>query len=217
MPDHRDAQAHQHVRDEPPGVSAAACFAAMRTQFTALIVAHRFQYDVCVQLDDGHGFSAGIIQFTTATGSAGQVIGRYSAKQYPNEFTPMNATLTAIAKQRQTDAGLVSSVAGLEGYCAAWIAASAKPAFRDAQLAGLVDLYLVPSQRAADRVGLKLAVSFGQVYDSTIQMGSMGTQELLDQVTARRGDPTPDTEVEWMSEFLDARERKLIAMGGACE
>ena len=36
-------------------------------------------------------------------------------------------------------------------------------------------------------------------------------------VTARRGTPGPQNELEWISEFLDDREKKLIAMGGACK
>ncbi|KAH6566627.1 hypothetical protein BASA60_009388 [Batrachochytrium salamandrivorans] len=135
-----------------------------------------FQYDPCVQLSDDHGYSAGIVQFTTGTGSAQQVIQYYSERVYPNEFTPMNATLSAINAQLQADAteggGLVASVAGLEGYCDAWVKASTNPEFRDAQLAVLTKMYFVPSQKVASGAGLSFAVSIGQIYDSTIQLGA---------------------------------------------
>ncbi|KAH6563586.1 hypothetical protein BASA50_003191 [Batrachochytrium salamandrivorans] len=178
-----------------------------------------FQYDPCVQLSDDHGYSAGIVQFTTGTGSAQQVIQYYSERVYPNEFTPMNATLSAINAQLQADAteggGLVASVAGLEGYCDAWVKASTNPEFRDAQLAVLTKMYFVPSQKVASGAGLSFAVSIGQIYDSTIQLGAQGTKDLLQMVTSRRGIPGPQNEIEWLNEYLDDREKKLTSMGGA--
>ncbi|EGF78792.1 hypothetical protein BATDEDRAFT_90250 [Batrachochytrium dendrobatidis JAM81] len=207
---------------DPDKIATNSCQTSIILKLTNVFeTSHQeFQFDPCVQLSDGHGYSAGIVQFTTGTGSAEQVIQFYSDRVHPNEFTVMNATLEAITLQLKAGAsgdasGLVSSVAGLDGYCDAWSKASQRPEFRDAQIAMLAKMYFIPSQKAATDAGLSYAVSIGQIYDSTIQLGAQGTHELIQMVTARRGTPGPQNELEWISEFLDDREKKLIAMGGA--
>lgn len=52
-----------------------------------------FTYNVCVTLADGHGYSAGIIQFTTGTGSAQEVISDYSNRSTPNEVVNLFTSL----------------------------------------------------------------------------------------------------------------------------
>ncbi|OAJ42470.1 hypothetical protein BDEG_25919 [Batrachochytrium dendrobatidis JEL423] len=194
---------------DPDKIATNSCQTSIILKLTNVFeTSHQeFQFDPCVQLSDGHGYSAGIVQFTTGTGSAEQVIQFYSDRVHPNEFTVMNATLEAITLQLKAGAsgdasGLVSSVAGLDGYCDAWSKASQRPEFRDAQIAMLAKMYFIPSQKAATDAGLSYA-------------GAQGTHELIQMVTARRGTPGPQNELEWISEFLDDREKKLIAMGGA--
>ena len=99
------------------------------------------QWGVCVTLADGHGYSAGIIQFTTGTGSVQQVIAAYNYLSNPdnsqtpnNEFTPYNSILNSIASQAAASSSPVGSISGLDGFCDAWKRASQKKEMRQAQL-----------------------------------------------------------------------------------
>jgi hypothetical protein len=75
-----------------------------------------FDYGVCTQLADNHGYSAGIIQFTTGTGSAMQVIQHYTSKWNPNEFTPLNGSLEVLWKTIKKTGELNGNVDTLPGF-----------------------------------------------------------------------------------------------------
>jgi hypothetical protein len=108
-----------------------------------------FEYNVCTVLADNHGYSAGIIQFTTGTGSALQVIEEYSKRRNPNEFTIMLTDLKRIAAVAKQTGKPVGDISGLENYGDAWEKASEDAEFREAQLTMLLRNYLAPAIRIA--------------------------------------------------------------------
>ncbi|KAJ3416267.1 hypothetical protein HDV05_002557 [Chytridiales sp. JEL 0842] len=170
-------------------------------------------WGICVTLPDNHGYSAGIIQFTTGTGSAQKVISTYASAVGPNhEFTPYNPTLSSIAAQAKSGGGPVGTLAGLEGYCEAWQRASQRKEFKIAQVKVLNELYWDPSQTFASELGLRTAAARAQIFDCTIQLGSFGTAEIVKSIPplVAGGD-----EGMWLDKFLDARARRLGEMGGA--
>ena len=165
-----------------------------------------FDFAVCTQLQDGHGYSAGIIQFTTGTGSAQAVIDEYTEQVNPNEFTAMKGVLEDIAAQTKSDpTQVVQSTVGLESFCSAWQDASKKKEFQDAQIKVLGTNYFIPAEKLAVQIGLTTAVSIGQVYDSCIQIGSETTDKLLQQVCSQMGQPTSENERAWIGAFLEKR------------
>ena len=101
-----------------------------------------FNYEICTSLADGHGYSAGIIQFTTGAGSAILVIEKYTELELPNPtpFTPLNATLESLyskIKKSTANGGdqvVDGSLDGLGGFCDAWKSAATTKGFQKAQL-----------------------------------------------------------------------------------
>eukprot|EP00842_Homolaphlyctis_polyrhiza_P005556 jgi/Hompol1/6000/HPOL_000666-RA len=128
----------------------------------------------------------------------------------------MNAMMEGIQQHLKSHPGqLVPSVQGLDGFCNAWGRASTKTEFQDAQLQTLLEMYMLPSQLLAKDAFLTHAVSIGQIYDSTVQLGHEGTKDLISIVVSHRGPSDPLTEMDWLNEFLTMRQTKLTSMGGA--
>jgi hypothetical protein len=97
-----------------------------------------FDYGICVSLADGHGYSAGLIQFTTGSGSAIRVIEEYTDLVYPNPtpFTPLNSTLDQVMGKIKQNGEVLdgSTVDGLGGFCDAWGRSATTDSFKKAQL-----------------------------------------------------------------------------------
>lgn len=114
-----------------------------------------FDYPVCVTLQDNHGFSAGIVQFNTGSGSAIQVIQGYNLLLSPNEFTPLNASLSALLNLEQTSSSLQADTASLPNFCKLWATASKNVLFQNSQVNALSDLYLSPAMGLASKYSLQ--------------------------------------------------------------
>ncbi|KAI8850079.1 hypothetical protein BC829DRAFT_416362 [Chytridium lagenaria] len=172
------------------------------------------QWDVCTILADNHGYSVGVVQFNTGTGSAQRVIWEYlrllRGSVSSHEFSAYMPILTLIAEKAKNGI-LIGDVAGLEGFCDAWKHACIRKEFRDAQMAILDQDYWIPSQKLAEDVKAKSPAAKGQIFDSYIQMGPMGTRAILDAVMVR---PDADESV-WLQAFLNARRQRLNTLGGA--
>ncbi|KAI9332868.1 lysozyme-like domain-containing protein, partial [Zopfochytrium polystomum] len=196
--------------------ASEACVENMALKLTSVYEtsSQQLRWDVCVNVNDAHGFSAGIVQFTTGTGSAQAVISAYTRTVgSTNEFTPYMGVLNQLAQAAQATGGLAGDVSGLTGYCDAWRAASAKQAFRDAQMEVFSENYWKPSQDLSSASNVLTALGRSQVFDSTIQLGLEGTRQILSRVGAAVG----GREAAWLQSFLDERRATLIGMGGACE
>jgi chitosanase len=102
-------------------------------------------------LNDNHGYSAGIIQFTTGTGSALQVIDEYSNRITPNEFSSMVDVLERIRDMAKQTGKAIGDISGLDNYCSAWKKASENPVFQEAQRTMLFRNYFVPALHIAKR------------------------------------------------------------------
>ncbi|KAI9352569.1 lysozyme-like domain-containing protein [Obelidium mucronatum] len=184
------------------------------------------QWDICVTLPDNHGYSAGIVQFTTGTGSAQAVISAYE-KSLKNSttgtasvveispFQAFDAVLSQLKQASELSGNAQGDISGLQGFCTAWKQASSNNAFKNAQLQVLNDLYWTPSQQAAKKYKLSLPISQAQIFDSVIQLGLQGTLAILHDLDAPAPSSLPNGEEQWISRFLDARREKLVSMGGA--
>ncbi|KAI8900288.1 lysozyme-like domain-containing protein [Globomyces pollinis-pini] len=149
-----------------------------------------FQFDYCQNIDDGRGYTSGIIGFTTGTMDASALIQVY-CKQYPKgavcKYIPQLKKLDGFAAQGQD----ADSVKGLEGYCDAWGTESQTETFQQAQINALEAMYYIPSQHYADEVGLTIPVGRSFFYDISIQQGPSGGADTLADMIERISQPGP--------------------------
>ncbi|KAI9502674.1 lysozyme-like domain-containing protein, partial [Coemansia spiralis] len=126
----------------------------------------QFNYSNCGKDDSGNGYAAGIVNFCTGTSDAWEVIKAYHSLTGGNdEFTQYDSMLK---KYASTNDG---STKGLDGFCNAWKKAATNQKFWSAQGTVFDKLYFAPSQAFANKLGLQLSVSQGQMYDAAISHG----------------------------------------------
>ncbi|MFB6988855.1 chitosanase [Streptomyces sp. NPDC056178] len=162
------------------------------------------QYKYIEDIDDGRGYTAGIIGFCSGTGDMLRVVERY-AKARPG--SPLARFVPALRAVRGSDAhdGLGRP------FTEAWAEAAADPAFRSAQDAERDRSYFDPAVARAEADGLGALGQF-VYYDAYVMHGyddSDGAagfrtirREALSAVAppARGGD-----EAAYLNAFLDAR------------
>ncbi|KAJ3327231.1 hypothetical protein HDU76_012167 [Blyttiomyces sp. JEL0837] len=139
-----------------------------------------FNWASCGNINDGNGYSAGFVQFTTLSGSALQVVRTYVNNGNANGNLKQALANYIPALQNVRGSG---STAGLDGFCNAWAnAANNENTFQDSQRQIQEADYLAPNHDLVNNLGLKLAVSVGQLFDSSIQLGLGGTQQIVNNV-----------------------------------
>ncbi|MCX4790243.1 chitosanase [Streptomyces sp. NBC_01221] len=162
------------------------------------------QYEYIEDIDDGRGYTAGIIGFCSGTGDMLKVVERYTAARPSNPLQRFLPALRAVLGSDAHD--------GLGGpFTEAWAAAATDPAFRAAQDAERDRSYFDPAVTRAEADGLGALGQF-IYYDAYVMHGygdSDGTvgfrtirREAIDSVPppARGGD-----EAAYLNAFLDAR------------
>ncbi|KAI8848171.1 lysozyme-like domain-containing protein [Chytridium lagenaria] len=175
-------------------------------------------FNLCGNWNDGQGISAGFIQFTTSSGSALRVVQSYlQLTRRPNP--PLASFVTALQRAAQVgNKGAVSGqgfMTGLSGFCDAWEEANKNDgaAFQNAQLAIQSAGYLQPNLKIVQQLGLKTALSVGQLMDTAIQLGYDAVEEI-----AGNAGWTPSqgaNEADYLKRYLDARIVYLNNLGGA--
>ncbi|KAJ2848201.1 hypothetical protein IWW36_003443 [Coemansia brasiliensis] len=181
-----------------------------------------FHYDYCENIEDGRGFTAGIAGFCTGTGDAWEVIQAYhKLTGGKDDFSPMDSVLQKYAEEES------DSTSGLEDYCSVWekLGKSDKK-FQQAQDSIRDNLYYNPSQKEADKLGLKFDISRGEMYDTGIQHGTSddadGLSSLIKYTNEKfTSDQTGDSgstlsingkkvdEIEWLKKFIEVRDDDL--------
>ncbi|KAI9501404.1 glycosyl hydrolase family 46-domain-containing protein [Coemansia spiralis] len=181
-----------------------------------------FHYDYCEDLKDGRGFTAGIAGFCTGTGDAWQVIQEYHKLTGGNDkFTSMDSVLAKYASDGS------DSTAGLEDYLSTWEElGKSDTKFQHAQDTVRDDLYYNPAQAASNKLGLKLDISQGQIYDTGIEHGTGDDLDgMLALISATNKEFTSDApgdsgstltinghqvdEIVWLQKFIQVREADL--------
>ncbi|MBW8763290.1 MAG: chitosanase, partial [Microbacterium sp.] len=156
------------------------------------------RYDYIEDIDDGRGYTGGIIGFTSGTSDMLELVERYT-KKYPS-----NGLAKYLPALRSVDG--TDSHAGLgSAYEAAWKAEGAKAAFQRAQRDLTREWYFDPSVDLglSDKIG-----ALGQFiyYDAAVVHGFDGMQDI--RTEARKKAKTPaegGNETTYLNAFLDAR------------
>lgn len=170
----------------------------------------RIQYGYAEDLDDGRGITCGRSGFCTGTGDAFLVVKQFSKIAPDHRLSSFLPEL-----ERLNTADDPSDTSGLDGFIAAWKSAARLKAFRGVQDHVTDLLYWVPSQRHADRLGLRTALARAFIFDTIIQHGdsddpdSLGS--LLEQTRGAIGGTPADgaDEIKWLDEFIRVRRADL--------
>ncbi|TPX31141.1 chitosanase [Synchytrium microbalum] len=169
-----------------------------------------FHFDYCENINDGRGYTAGIVGFTTATHDAFSVVTNYTKLQPNNQLNPYYSTLQALNVSGS------SSTSGLSGFCDAWAASCNDTIFRQVQVNTTDYMYFDPSQALGMAVGLVFPLSYGQMYDAAIQHGLESDPDSLPSMIAKTQStmisngyaPTVAAgadEIVWMTTFMNTR------------
>jgi len=165
----------------------------------------RAQYDYIEDIDDGRGYTAGIIGFTTGTHDLLVLVERYTESQ------PDNALARYLPALREVDGS--ESHEGLgSGFVAAWKAESRTSAFRSAQDAERDRVYFDPAVRLAKRDGLGVLGQF--IYYDAMVMHGPGTDPgfygIRKRAMAEADAPAEGgAEKAYLDIFLDVRRKTM--------
>ncbi|MEW9529585.1 chitosanase [Microbispora sp. NPDC049125] len=164
------------------------------------------QYKYIEDIDDGRGYTAGIIGFCSGTGDMLDLVELYTGREPGNVLAKY---LPALRKVNGTD-----SHKGLgAGFMKDWRAAAADPAFRQAQDDERDRVYFNPAVKQAKADGLRALGQF--VYYDAIVMHGPGTDPVSFggiRKTAMKKAKTPaqgGDEVTYLNAFLDARKAAM--------
>ncbi|GIJ46843.1 hypothetical protein Val02_37290 [Virgisporangium aliadipatigenens] len=162
----------------------------------------RAQYGYIEDIDDGRGYTAGIIGFCSGTGDMLDVVNRYTARKPGNVLAGYLPALRAV---NGTD-----SHAGLDpNYPADWRTAAQDPVFRATQDEVRDEVYFDPAVRQAKADGLRALGQFAY-YDAIVMHGpgsdavSFGGIRAAALRVARPPSQGGD-ETAFLNAFLDAR------------
>lgn len=166
----------------------------------------RRQYGYLEDIDDGRGWTGGLIGFTSGTGDMLELVRRYTRAEPDN---PLARFLPALRRVDGTD-----SHRGLgRPFVRAWHHAAQTRAFRRAQDAERDRVYFDPAVRRAKRDGLRALGQFAY-YDAMVMHGPGsdrlsfgGIRRAARKVAAAPADG--GSEVRYLDAFLDARVRVM--------
>ncbi|MGC5568347.1 chitosanase [Streptomyces sp. FR-108] len=165
----------------------------------------RAQYDYIEDIDDGRGYTAGIIGFTTGTHDLLVLVERYTKSR------PDNGLARYLPALREVDGSASHDGLG-SAFVAAWKAESHKAAFRRAQDSERDRVYFDPAVRLAKRDGLGVLGQF-VYYDAMVMHGpgsDPGFYGIRKRAMAEADTPAEGGgEKAYLDIFLDVRKKTM--------
>jgi chitosanase len=155
------------------------------------------QYGYIEDIEDGRGYTAGIIGFCSGTGDMLELVEAYTATAPSNVLAPYLPALRAVNGS--------DSHAGLDGFEEAWAEASTDLVFQEAQNTERDDVYFNPAVALAQQDGLGALGQFAY-YDAAVVHGYAGLEGIRDTALAAAD---PADEVAYLNAFMDAREAEM--------
>ncbi|GGQ75915.1 chitosanase [Couchioplanes azureus] len=158
----------------------------------------RDQFSYIEDIDDGRGYTAGIIGFCSGTGDMLELVERYTDDEPGNVLAKY---LPALRRVNGTD-----SHAGLDPHFPRdWRTAAGDPAFRDAQEAERDRVYFNPSVRDGKSDKVRALGQFAY-YDAAVMHGYEGMRAIRSRALHRAKPPSQGgSETTWLNAFLDER------------
>ena len=172
------------------------------------------RYGYCENIHDQRGYTFGYAGFTSGTYDGAELLKEYLRLKPDNN--PLAKYLPAfefIDAGKHDSEGRNPDTRGLDGFPEAVKACAADPLFQQAQHAIADKLYWTPSQKEAASLGVKYAITRGQLYDACINHGEDGALKLARVATKTTGGEPKDgiDEKQWLAAFLEARLAVLKA------
>jgi chitosanase len=180
------------------------------------------QYGYAEYLGDGRGITFGRCGFTTGTGDGLIVVREFTRKKPSNllaKYLPALERIDAAKSGESSD-----DITGLTGFVEAVKSLGGDGDFKDAQDWAHNAMYLAPSQRASDVLGLGYALSRAQMFDAYFMHGENSPSDAFYPKSANGmaawtntklgGSPaTGIDEKQWLSTFMARRKAVLEASG----
>lgn len=172
-----------------------------------------FQYTFVSNIGDQRGWTFGFVGFTSGTYSGTFFIEEYQRLHPGNSLEKFLPAFRAIDAGPHDSEGRNPDTTGLEAFPAAFIACGSDPFFRQAQHQLANRLSWLPAQRLARRLGAKLPITQGELYDAYVNHGESGIVKLVRKTNRRAGGPPANraAEKKWLASFLRVRLAVLRA------
>ena len=169
-----------------------------------------FQYGFCKDIGDGRGYTFGFCGFTTKYSDSKKVLREYLARR-PDDALMQLYLEKLDNKERGSD-----GKKGLDGFCDRVGELGADPDFIAAQEAVQMSEYYNPSKVWSQRLGMRLAISKGEIYDAMINHGEglgdpFSIDHIVEKTNAAMGGAPIDgvDEVQWLDKFLTIRAKTI--------
>jgi chitosanase len=172
-----------------------------------------FQYTFVSNIGDGRGYTFGFVGFTSGTYSGTMFLEEYRSLRPHNLLVGFIPAFKRIDAGPHDGAGRNPDTTGLEAFPATFVLCGSDPAFARAQKRLADRLSWNPAQLLARKLGVRYALTLGELYDAYVNHGEDGINALL-RKTNRRCHGTPKTgvpEKKWLAAFLRARLAVLQA------
>jgi chitosanase len=158
----------------------------------------RAQFSYIQDIDDGRGYTAGIIGFCSGTGDMLELVEAYTATKPSNVLAKY---LPALRNVNGTE-----SHAGLDpNFTKDWRTAAADPVFQAAQEAERDRVYFNPSVRDGKSDGVRALGQFAY-YDASVVHGYGGMRSIRSRALAKAKPPAQGgDERAWLTAFLNER------------
>ena len=158
----------------------------------------RAQFSYIEDINDGRGYTAGIVGFCSGTGDMLELVEAYAAAK------PGNVLAKYLPALRNVNG--TSSHAGLDpNFTRDWRTAAADPVFRAAQESERDRVYFNPSVRDGKTDGVRALGQFAY-YDAAVMHGYEGMRSIRSRALQRARPPSQGgNETAWLNAFLDER------------
>jgi chitosanase len=156
-------------------------------------------YAYCENIGDGRGLTVSIVGFCSGTSDLLWVVKRLQVRKADHPLVKYLPALQAVDGSARTT--------GLEKF-ASDLTANNDTYWKQAVWDGIIYFYWTPAVQWATKMGLKSALSIGQLYDTALNHGS----EVLSKFSNRIKAATPSaggSEATWMGAFLDTRQYNI--------
>ncbi|BCJ47123.1 chitosanase [Actinoplanes ianthinogenes] len=162
----------------------------------------RAQFAYIEDIDDGRGYTAGIIGFCSGTGDMLELIEAYTATKPSNVLAKY---LPALRRVNGTD-----SHSGLDpNFTRDWRRAAADPVFQAAQEAERDRVYFNPSVRDGKSDGVRALGQFAY-YDAAVMHGYDGMRAIRSRALRKAKTPAQGgDERTWLNTFLNERVKEM--------
>jgi chitosanase len=162
----------------------------------------RAQFGYIEDIDDGRGYTAGIVGFCSGTSDMLAVVTEYTRRAPGNRLARFLPALRTVDGS-DSHAGLGSA------FEAAWRAAATDPVFQKTQEDSRDRMYFAPSVAMARADGVRALGQFAY-YDAAVMHGQSGLRGIrADALRVAKSPARGGDEITWLTAFLDAREREM--------